>query len=403
MFKKVSLGQIGLIIITFLVVFSFAKAASAGCMWSLYNKCTDIGGGWVQAAQENYCSGQKPNGSTAKCCCGPANSACCAKDRDGQVTTENLTQSECEDIEYAEVTFIPNSVAMANRCYRYTPPFTFSDLTPESKTSRAVASVVVTDDSVQSLKFKPQVAVPGTEFQAAEMDVGEYGTDDKMKSDLLARYIKGLYDYGLMIAAIIAAIVLMGGGILWLTSGGNDTRITQAKELIIGSVSGLAILFLSWVLLNTINPALLEMKAIKTEIAAKRSYLYCCDPEAGLSTILVEVKDGKTIAREGDKAGEEVSCKSPSKSCGSGEACLSVQGKYDCRVDNVCCECINYLGVGAIGLPVSFYCKNDMTVNQCNEWCEEWYTTGYTVDYYWGGSSNYTCESTLGFGNCSSK
>jgi len=197
--------------------------------------------------------------------------------------------------------------------------------------------------------------------------------------------------------------VLMGGGLLWLTSGGNDAKITQAKELIVGSVSGLVILFGSWVILNTINPALLELKPITTGIVAQRSYLNCCDPEAGLTSILVEVKNGKTIAREGDKAGQEVSCMSPSKSCGAGEACLDVNDKYDCRVDNVCCECVNYLGVGNVGLPVSFTCKNDLTVSDCKNWCDEWYTTGYTVEYYWGGSTNYSCGAILGFGNCSSK
>ncbi len=401
--KKPPIKQLGIAIITFLAIFLMAPEASATCVWSLYNKCDDMGPSWVTATSDSYCSGQKPNGTTVKCCCGANNSSCCAKDRDGKITTTNLTQSECASITYTETIFVPNSVAIANRCYRYAPPFSYSDVTPESKSAHSVASVVVIDESIQPLKFQPQVSIPNSEFGQGEMNVGEYDDSNKVKSDLLARYIKALYDYGLAIAAILAAIILMGGGVLWLTSGGNDTRITQAKELIIGSVSGLAVLFFSWILLNTINPALLQLKTIDTIVAARRSFLNCCDPEAGLSSILVKVENGKIIAQEGDQAGKEISCKTPSKSCKAGEACLAVSEKFDCRVDKVCCECINYLGVGHIGLPVSFTCKNDMTVKDCTDWCREWYTTGYTVDYYWGGSANYTCSATLGFGNCSSK
>lgn len=399
--KRSFAQQIGIALTTFLVIFLMAQETAATCTWSFYNKCEDLGGGWVTAQQENYCSGEKPTGMTTKCCCGPSESTCCAKDRNGQITTDNLTPAECAAITYAETTSVPNSSALANRCFRDG----FIDVTPESKSAQAIDSTVVTNETIQSLSFKPQVEIPGFEFgPSGEVAVGEYDSSDKMKSDLLARYLKALYDYGLGIAAILAALILMSGGVLWLTSGGNDSKITQAKELIIGSISGLLVLFFSWMLLNTINPALLQFKTIDTEIAARRSYLNCCDPEAGPTSILVEIKGGKTIAREGDQKGKEVSCKSPGKSCEAGEACLAISGKHDCRVDKICCECINYLGVMQHGIPVSFTCKNDMTVNSCNEWCYEWYTTGQSVKYYWGGSTNYNCGETFyGKGYCESK
>jgi len=127
------------------------------------------------------------------------------------------------------------------------------------------------------LIFTPQIKLPiqGSVFNQLSTKVGSYG-DGIMTSDLLAKYIKALYDYGLMIGGILAAIVLMGGGVLWLVSAGNDTKITQAKELIGGSVTGLVILFSSWILLNTVNPGLLEMKPIKTEVI-KISVIGCCE------------------------------------------------------------------------------------------------------------------------------
>ncbi|MFA5183961.1 MAG: pilin [Patescibacteria group bacterium] len=117
------------------------------------------------------------------------------------------------------------------------------------------------------LDYYPQVQLPvsGSGLNQASTAVGSY-KDGVMSSDLLARYIKAIYDYGLMIGGILAAIVLMGGGVLWLTSGGNDSKVTQAKELISGSITGLVILFSSWVILNTINPDLLQLQILKTKV-----------------------------------------------------------------------------------------------------------------------------------------
>jgi len=58
----------------------------------------------------------------------------------------------------------------------------------------------------------------------------------------------------------------MGGGVLWLTSGGDSGKVGQAKELISGSLIGTVILFSSWIILNTINPDLLKMKVITTQV-----------------------------------------------------------------------------------------------------------------------------------------
>ena len=72
----------------------------------------------------------------------------------------------------------------------------------------------------------------------------------------IGQYVVGLYNYGLSIAGILAAIVLMAGGVLWLISGGDASKVTQAKELIVGSIVGLIILAGSYVLLTQINPNL---------------------------------------------------------------------------------------------------------------------------------------------------
>jgi len=108
------------------------------------------------------------------------------------------------------------------------------------------------------LKFKPQIPIPGmNESEPVGTTVGKNSV-----STLLPRYIQILYNYGLSVVSILAAIMLMVGGLLWLTSGGDSGKISQAKNTIAGSVIGLIILFSAYIILNTINPELIEMKSI---------------------------------------------------------------------------------------------------------------------------------------------
>lgn len=78
----------------------------------------------------------------------------------------------------------------------------------------------------------------------------------------LGQYVVGLYGYALSIAGILAAIMLMAGGLIWLISAGDASKITQAKDIIIGSITGLVILAASFIILTQVNPDLISMKSI---------------------------------------------------------------------------------------------------------------------------------------------
>jgi hypothetical protein len=84
----------------------------------------------------------------------------------------------------------------------------------------------------------------------------------------ISEYLLGIYNYSLSIAGILAALVLMAGGILWLISAGDSSKITQSKELIAGSITGLMILFCSYIILYTINPNLTIFKSIQAKVIA---------------------------------------------------------------------------------------------------------------------------------------
>lgn len=71
---------------------------------------------------------------------------------------------------------------------------------------------------------------------------------------LLYGYIGLIYRWVSGIAGLITVVVVVGSSIQIAASGGNSEAISSAKTRIIQSVSGLALLFLAGLLLNTINP-----------------------------------------------------------------------------------------------------------------------------------------------------
>ena len=123
--------------------------------------------------------------------------------------------------------------------------------------------------SADLIKFTPQIPIPGPNSIPANSPIGSEA-NGSFKVDLLSRYVKSIYDYLIIIAGILAAVVMMGGGLLWLTSGGNESRVTQAKDLIFGSIIGLVLVFASYLILNTINPDLLNLCSLEMETVAPK-------------------------------------------------------------------------------------------------------------------------------------
>lgn len=119
--------------------------------------------------------------------------------------------------------------------------------------------------AVDDIEWTPSISVPGSSFTAGSPTVMT-----ERSTVYIGRYISAFYDYGIAIVGIVAVIVLMIGGIIWLTSGGSPGKIGQAKDLITGSIAGMALLLCSWMLLNTINPDLVNFKIQEIENIAEK-------------------------------------------------------------------------------------------------------------------------------------
>lgn len=76
----------------------------------------------------------------------------------------------------------------------------------------------------------------------------------------IENYIKRLYIYLISIAGITAGIMIVWAGVKWLTSAGSPDRISDAKKKIGNSLIGLVLIMGSYVILQTVNPALVELR-----------------------------------------------------------------------------------------------------------------------------------------------
>jgi len=111
-----------------------------------------------------------------------------------------------------------------------------------------------------------------------------YGPEDKVPLSVsigglqrtidLGEYIQAVYRYGVGAAAVLAAVMIMIGGLQWLTSRGGD-QVNRAKKRITDASIGLAITVFAWFILNTINPALVNLQMPRIPMVQKQQFVQC--------------------------------------------------------------------------------------------------------------------------------
>lgn len=104
-----------------------------------------------------------------------------------------------------------------------------------------------------SLAFATEVDLPGWDPEAVE------------RKGLLPKYIRWLFNFSIVIVGLVAFGALVYAGFSYLTSAGNPTKISDAKDRIFAAFLGLVILLSSYLILTTIDPHLVILKAPEIE------------------------------------------------------------------------------------------------------------------------------------------
>jgi len=111
----------------------------------------------------------------------------------------------------------------------------------------------------------PRFKLPDYNFQIDLPGLSKLSTvdcTDTCEIPWISQYIVAVYNYGLTVVGIIAVLVLMAAGLLWIVSAGDSEKINKAKQLIVGSITGILLMISMNLFLAFINPDLVKMKSI---------------------------------------------------------------------------------------------------------------------------------------------
>jgi len=214
------------------------------------------------------------------------------------------------------------------------------------------------------IKFIPQIGI-GDDFQKeVPKDIGTI-IGGKITSTLLGEYIRAIYKYAIGIVGILAAVVLMFGGVLWLTAGGSAERVGEAKSWIGASLTGLILALCSYMILATINPKLVEFKPLEVRVVDK-IITGCCEYSGGCTTNISELNCENKEGYYNWTQGNNFTCKN--------KECMEIK--------TACCICQNK------NTKKTISCSDDnknMTLKtECEGHCRQIGTT-IGVTYYEGG------------------
>lgn len=156
----------------------------------------------------------------------------------------------------------------------------------------------------------------------------------------MAEYIGIMYQYLAGIAGVMAVAMIMYGGMKWIFSAGDASKIGTAKEVISHAVIGLILVFGSFLILNTINPALVHLRVDVFDLSGSMVVSGSCPNDGPYEG---RFKCGRSYVMEEPEAGMVGTC--IGKHCDPGTGgCYEFDGKFGCVKTENCpdtCDGIN--------------------------------------------------------------
>jgi hypothetical protein len=137
-----------------------------------------------------------------------------------------------------------------------------------------IAPTVKAEDAFTPIVPTLGIDIPGLRFSSAER-TSQQGVEGRyIRLPFLGEYIAGIYKYLLAISVIVATIMIVYGGFLYIISS-SLSSVKNGKTIIFNALIGLGILFGSTTILGTVNPDLINLRMLSVlEVeTAKDQYL----------------------------------------------------------------------------------------------------------------------------------
>ena len=82
----------------------------------------------------------------------------------------------------------------------------------------------------------------------------------------LGQYVEAIFRWMLLVAGTVAVVIMMVGGFIYMTAGGNKQRVDEGKHRFTHALFGLLLLLGSYTILYIINPGLVEFRSLKIKV-----------------------------------------------------------------------------------------------------------------------------------------
>lgn len=93
---------------------------------------------------------------------------------------------------------------------------------------------------------------------ALAIEVNDFGDELGFSEESLETQIVDIIQWILGFLALIAVIMIIYGGFVWLTAAGNEERIASAKKVISAAIIGLVIILLAWAIVWFVTQGVLN-------------------------------------------------------------------------------------------------------------------------------------------------
>ena len=86
------------------------------------------------------------------------------------------------------------------------------------------------------------VAMPAQALDIGQTAAAQIGLGNREPKSIIVNIIQ----VALGFLALLAVIIILIGGFKWMTAGGNDDKVAEARKLITAGIIGLLIILASW-------------------------------------------------------------------------------------------------------------------------------------------------------------
>lgn len=118
-----------------------------------------------------------------------------------------------------------------------------------SSITTKAAGLAVAAQAFATAKFAGAQVLTGEELFGGQGSTGsEFATQAGLASGDLTTTIASLIRTAMGFLGIVAVIITLYGGFLWMTAAGNDDKVKQAKKVMVSGLIGLVIVIAAFTL-----------------------------------------------------------------------------------------------------------------------------------------------------------